>query len=72
MGTEANAARAEFSQGSKRQYSGSTAPEQSGVVLSERDTGARVDMYSGLCDCYCKGQGCTCDCHDCAFWQSGP
>ncbi|MFH2044109.1 MAG: hypothetical protein ABIK92_03065 [Pseudomonadota bacterium] len=41
-------------------------------IIDEKDTGAREDVYSGMCDCYCKTQGCTCDCHDCAFWQNGP
>ena len=42
------------------------------LVIDEKDTGAREDIYSGMCDCYCQSQGCTCDCHDCAFWQNGP
>jgi len=41
-----------------------------GFILSEKDTGAREDIYTGLCDCYCQSRGCQCDCHDCAFWQT--
>lgn len=43
-----------------------------GLILDECDTGASRDVYNGMCDCYCKSQGCRCDCHDCAFWQNGP
>lgn len=40
-------------------------------ILSEKDTGAREDIYTGLCDCYCQSRGCQCDCHDCGFYQNG-
>lgn len=42
------------------------------VIEDVRDTGASCDIYQHDCDCYCLSQGCICDCHDCAFWQTGP